>query len=315
MPHLDLSRVLYQPEVDDPNKRRQSVKQNHGLEKELDYQLLDLCRNAIEKKEKVSFISPIKNIHRTVGTKISSEIIRRWGAEGLPEDTLHIQLTGTAGQSFGAFLANGVTLDLVGEANDYVGKGLSGGRIIVRCPTDFRGRGDENIIAGNTVLYGATSGEAFFNGVTGERFAVRLSGATAVSEGCGDHGCEYMTGGTVVVLGDVGRNFGAGMSGGIAYVYDEDGTFAKRCNSESVELCAVLPDKDQAASGDHSAWHLGKTDESILKDLVNRHFLYTGSQRARDILDDWPRSLQKFVKVFPKEYKQALLKGIAHSAA
>ena len=313
--HLDLSRVLYQPEVDDPNKRRQSVKQNHGLEKELDYQLLDLCRNAIEKKEKVSFISPIKNIHRTVGTKISSEIIRRWGAEGLPEDTLHIQLTGTAGQSFGAFLANGVTLDLVGEANDYVGKGLSGGRIIVRCPTDFRGRGDENIIAGNTVLYGATSGEAFFNGVTGERFAVRLSGATAVSEGCGDHGCEYMTGGTVVVLGDVGRNFGAGMSGGIAYVYDEDGTFAKRCNSESVELCAVLPDKDQAASGDHSAWHLGKTDESILKDLVNRHFLYTGSQRARDILDDWPRSLQKFVKVFPKEYKQALLKGIAHSAA
>lgn len=151
--------------------------------------------------------------------------------------------------------------------------------------------------------------------MTGERFAVRLSGATAVSEGCGDHGCEYMTGGTVVVLGDVGRNFGAGMSGGIAYVYDEDGTFAKRCNSESVELCAVLPDKDQAASGDHSAWHLGKTDESILKDLVNRHFLYTGSQRARDILDDWPRSLQKFVKVFPKEYKQALLKGIAHSAA
>ena len=266
--HLDLSRVLYQPEVDDPNKRRQSVKQNHGLEKELDYQLLDLCRNAIEKKEKVSFISPIKNIHRTVGTKISSEIIRRWGAEGLPEDTLHIQLTGTAGQSFGAFLANGVTLDLVGEANDYVGKGLSGGRIIVRCPTDFRG--DENIIAGNTVLYGATSGEAFFNGVTGERFAVRLSGATAVSEGCGDHGCEYMTGGTVVVLGDVGRNFGAGMSGGIAYVYDEDGTFAKRCNSESVELCAVLPDKDGKSESSRHSRRLAEKPSEVREGLSER---------------------------------------------
>ncbi len=312
--YVDLSRVLYMPETESAELRRNSTVQNHALEKELDYQLLDLCRSAIEKGESVSFLSPIKNIHRTVGTKISSEIVRRWGAQGLKDDTLHIQLTGTAGQSFGAFLVNGVTLDLIGEANDYVGKGLSGGRIIVRCPTDFRGRGDENIIAGNTVLYGATSGEAFFNGVTGERFAVRLSGASVVAEGCGDHGCEYMTGGTAVVLGSVGRNFGAGMSGGIAFVYDEDGTFAGRCNREGVELESVPEDREQAAAGDHASWHLGRTDESLLKELVEKHFRYTGSLRARELLDDWPHALKKFVKVFPKEYKQALLKGLTRTA-
>ncbi len=308
--YVDLSRVLYMPETESAELRRNSTVQNHALEKELDYQLLDLCRSAIEKGEPVSFLSPIKNIHRTVGTKI----VRRWGAQGLKDDTLHIQLTGTAGQSFGAFLVNGVTLDLIGEANDYVGKGLSGGRIIVRCPTDFRGRGDENIIAGNTVLYGATSGEAFFNGVTGERFAVRLSGASVVAEGCGDHGCEYMTGGTAVVLGSVGRNFGAGMSGGIAFVYDEDGTFAGRCNREGVELESVPEDREQAAAGDHASWHLGRTDESLLKELVEKHFRYTRSLRARELLDDWPHALKKFVKVFPKEYKQALLKGLTRTA-
>lgn len=312
--YVDLSRVLYMPETESAALRRNSTAQNHTLEKELDYQLLDLCRSAIEKGEQVSFLSPIKNIHRTVGTKISSEIVRRWGAQGLKDDTLHIQLTGTAGQSFGAFLVKGVTLDLIGEANDYVGKGLSGGRIIVRCPTDFRGRGDENIIAGNTVLYGATSGEAFFNGVTGERFAVRLSGASVVAEGCGDHGCEYMTGGTAVILGSVGRNFGAGMSGGIAFVYDEAGTFAERCNRDGVELESVAEDREQAAAGDHASWHLGRTDESLLKELVEKHFRYTGSLRARELLDDWPHALKKFVKVFPKEYKQALLKGLPRTA-
>ena len=312
--HVDLSRVLYMPQVDDESKRRNSIKQKHGIEKELDFSLLEQCKPAIEKAEKVSFLSPIKNIHRTVGTKISSEVVRRHGGKGLPDETIHIQFTGTAGQSFGAFLVKGITLDLVGEANDYVGKGLSGGRIIVRCPTDFRGRGDENIIAGNTVLYGATSGEAFFNGVTGERFAVRLSGASAVSEGCGDHGCEYMTGGTVAVLGEVGRNFAAGMSGGIAYVYDPDGNFAHKCNLESVELCPVVEDKEQASAGDHKSWHLGRTDEDILKDLIEKHFRYTGSLRAREILDNWTHSRVKFIKVFPKEYKQALLKGLTQAA-
>ncbi len=311
---VDLSRVLYQPEVEDPKQRRHSTTQSHKLEKELDFQLLDKCMPAILRGERVSFISPIRNIHRTVGTKISSEVVRHQGGEGLPDDTIHIQLTGTAGQSFGAFGVKGLTLDLVGEANDYVGKGLSGARLIVRCPTDFRGRGDANIIAGNTVLYGATSGEAFFNGVTGERFAVRLSGATAVAEGVGDHGCEYMTGGTVVVLGDVGRNFAAGMSGGIAYVYDQDGRFASHCNMESVELCPVMEGKEQTAFGDHATWHLGKTDEEILLGLIESHFRYTGSQRARDILDNWKQARMKFVKVFPKEYKQALLKGIARVA-
>lgn len=311
---VNLSKVLYMPEVEHPEQRRHSTKQNHGIEKELDFQLLESCKPAIEKGEKVSLLSPIKNIHRTVGTKISSEVVRHRIGKDLPDDTIHIQFTGTAGQSFGAFVVKGVTLDLVGEANDYVGKGLSGGRLIVRLPNDFRGKGVENIIAGNTVLYGATSGEAFFNGVTGERFAVRLSGATAVVEGCGNHGCEYMTGGTVIILGETGRNFAAGMSGGVAYVYDADGTFARRCNQDSVELLPVEEDKEQSALGDSSSWHLGRTDESILKELIEKHFAYTGSQRARDLLDDWSHSRQKFVKVFPKEYKSALLKGMAQNA-
>lgn len=311
---VDLSRILYVPEESDPKKKRHSIDIPHGLEKELDFQLLDACKPALEKGQKVSFISPVKNIHRCVGTKISSEVVRRYGDEALPDDTIHIQLTGTAGQSLGAFLVKGVTLDLVGEGNDYVGKGLSGGRVIVRCPTDFRGKGEENIIAGNTVLYGATSGEAFFNGITGERFAVRLSGASAVAEGVGNHGCEYMTGGTVVVLGEVGRNFAAGMSGGVAYVYDKEGTFASNCNMESVELESVMSSKEQLVSGEPSTWHLGKTDEEILLDQIEKHFKYTGSQRAREILDDWNSARQKFIKVFPKEYKQALIKGLARLA-
>ncbi|HET7772838.1 MAG TPA: glutamate synthase subunit alpha, partial [Burkholderiaceae bacterium] len=231
------------------------------------------------------------------------------------DDTIHIQLQGTAGQSFAAFLARGVTLDLVGEANDYVGKGLSGGRVIVRVPTVFRGKAEENIIVGNTVLYGAIDGEAFFNGVAGERFAVRNSGATAVVEGTGDHGCEYMTGGTVVVLGGTGRNFAAGMSGGIAYVYDDDASFAGRCNPAMVELEKLLPSSEQEAKIERAVWHRDQTDEAQLKALIERHFKLTGSERARFLLDHWAVARGKFVKVFPNEYRRALKEMAARKTA
>jgi glutamate synthase domain-containing protein 3 len=237
---------------------------------------------------------------------LSSQVVRRHGHAGLPDDTIHIQFNGTAGQSFGAFLAAGITLDLVGDANDYTGKGLSGGRLIVRCPNDFRGAGTENIIVGNTVLYGAIAGQAFFNGVAGERFAVRNSGATAVVEGTGDHGCEYMTKGTVVVLGATGRNFAAGMSGGIAYVFDEFGDFASKCNQSMCELEAVLPTADQQQCIDEAIWHLGETDEFVLHGLIESHFRVTGSLRARMLLDAWPAMRMRFVKVFPQEYRRAL---------
>jgi glutamate synthase (NADPH/NADH) large chain len=243
---------------------------------------------------------------------LSGEVAKRYGHAGLPDDTIHIQLQGTAGQSAAAFLAAGITLDLVGEGNDYVGKGLSGGRIIVRPNTEFRGWAVDNIIVGNTVMYGAISGEAFFNGVAGERFAVRNSGAMAVVEGVGDHGCEYMTGGTVVVLGETGRNFAAGMSGGLAYVYDPDGEFASRCNMSMVSLEKVLSDSEQHAQLHKAIWHSttrggeAQTDEGILRGLIERHFKYTGSTRARFLLDNWAQSRSKFVKVFPSEYKRAL---------
>ena len=235
--------------------------------------------------------------------------------EGLPDDTLRIQLEGTGGQSFGAFLAKGITLYLIGDANDYTGKGLSGGRVVVRPSLDFRGVASQNIIVGNTVMYGATTGEAFFAGVAGERFAVRLSGATAVVEGTGDHGCEYMTGGTVAVLGKTGRNFGAGMSGGIAYVYDEDGEFASRCNTAMVSMEKVLSAAEQEAQIDRKVWHRDQTDEAQLKKLLEDHFKWTGSQRARELLDNWATARAKFVKVFPNEYKRALGEINARKAA
>ena len=206
--------------------------------KALDVRLIEKCRPAIERGEKVQLLEEARNVNRTVGAMLSGELIRA-RPEGLPDNTIFIQMEGTGGQSFGAFLAKGITIYLIGDANDYTGKGLSGGRLAIRPSIDFRGEATSNIIVGNTVLYGATSGEAFFRGVAGERFAVRLSGATAVVEGTGDHGCEYMTGGTVVVLGKTGRNFAAGMSGGIAYVYDEDGQFASRCNTSMVSLAPV----------------------------------------------------------------------------
>jgi len=307
---LDFSRVFYQPQTEEA--LRHAEEQDHGLANALDHQLIERSKPAIERGEKVSFIVPVRNRNRTIGAMLSGAVAARYGHEGLPDDTIHIQCNGTAGQSFGAFLAHGITLDLVGEANDYVGKGLSGGRIMVRSPNDFRGFGPDHIIAGNTVLYGALSGEAYFNGVAGERFAVRNSGAAAVVEGTGDHGCEYMTGGTVVVLGAIGRNFAAGMSGGVAYVWDPERALRQNCNLAMVELEPVLPAADQEAQGDREVWHSAvrggerETDEAILRRLIENHYRYTGSFRARDILGDWETSRSQFVKVMPVDYRRAL---------
>jgi glutamate synthase (NADPH/NADH) large chain len=311
---LDFSRIFYLPQMPADVPRLCIETQDHGLGRALDHKLIEQCKPALEHGERVSFITPIRNVNRAVGTMLSSQIARRYGHAGLPDDTIHIQFNGTAGQSFGAFLAAGITLDLVGDANDYTGKGLSGGRLIVRCPNDFRGAGTENIIVGNTVLYGAIAGEAFFNGVAGERFAVRNSGATAVVEGTGDHGCEYMTKGTVVVLGTTGRNFAAGMSGGIAYVFDEFGDFASKCNQSMCELEAVLPTAEQEESVDEVIWHLGETDEFLLRGLIESHFRVTGSMRARMLLDNWVTMRTRFVKVFPQEYRRALKQMIAVQA-
>ena len=309
---LDFSKIFFPPSAPADVPRLHVETQDHGLDKALDHILIEKSRQAIEKGEHLSFIQPVRNRNRTVGAMLSGEIAKRYGHDGLPDDTLHIQLKGTAGQSFGAFLAKGVTMDLVGDANDYVGKGLSGGRIIVRPTNDFRAKAEENIICGNTVLYGAIEGEAFFRGVAGERFAVRNSGATTVVEGTGDHGCEYMTGGTVVVLGETGRNFAAGMSGGIAYVYDPDGTFALRCNTSMVALDPILPRGEQERTIDKGLWHFGQTDEGLLKSLIEQHFQFTGSLRAKSLLEDWDGARRQFVKVFPSEYRRAL--GEMHAA-
>ncbi|MGK5043980.1 glutamate synthase-related protein [Janthinobacterium sp. GB1R12] len=315
---LDFSSIFYKPETPDGQACRHVENQDHALEKALDHKLIAQARAALEKGERVSFISPVRNLNRTVGTMLSGEVAKKYGHAGLPDDTIHIQLQGTAGQSACAFLAHGITIDLVGEGNDYVGKGLSGGRIIVRPNTEFRGWAVDNIIIGNTVLYGAIAGEAFFNGVAGERFAVRNSGATTVVEGLGDHGCEYMTGGTVVVLGNTGRNFAAGMSGGIAYVYDPAGDFASKCNTAMVSLDKVVSAGEQHV--DRDAWHtqhrdgVPEADEVILKRLIERHFKHTGSTRARVLLDDWAAARGKFVKVFPNEYKRALIEMAADAA-
>ncbi len=302
---LDFSRLFAQPQVPADVPRFQTLTQDHGLEKALDNVLIAKSRAAIDKGEKVQFMEAARNVNRSVGAMLSGAVTKVH-PEGLPDNTIHIQLEGTGGQSFGAFLCKGITLYLIGDANDYTGKGLSGGRVVVRPSIDFRGVAINNTIVGNTVMYGATAGEAFFSGVGGERFAVRLSGATAVVEGTGDHGCEYMTGGTVAVLGKTGRNFAAGMSGGIAYVYDEDGQFATRCNTAMVSMEKVLTTKEQEAQIDKALWHRGQSDEAQLKKLLEEHNRWTGSKRARDLLDNWEASRAKFVKVFPLEYKRAL---------
>jgi len=312
---LDFKKIFAQPLHQLNPDKRQVTTQDHNLEKALDQDLIAKSSVALERGERVSFIHPVKNVNRTVGAMLSGRVAKKYGHAGLPDDTIHIQLNGTAGQSFGAFLAKGITFDLVGDGNDYVGKGLSGGRVIVRTPHEFKGNSIENIIVGNTVLYGAIAGEAYFNGVAGERFAVRNSGVLTVVEGTGDHGAEYMTGGTVVVLGNTGRNFAAGMSGGIAYVFDEDGLFAKRCNTTMATLEPVLSSAVQIATIPQAQWHAPLdvkdggdrlTDEEILKDLIEKHFRYTGSEQAKAILKDWDATLGQFIKVFPTEYKRAL---------
>ena len=288
---LDFKAILHNPAVPGRIARRKIQPQDHGLEEALDYQMIEHAADALDAGHKVEIQMPIRNVHRTVGAMLSGEIASRYGSAGLPEDTIRFRFTGSAGQSFGAFLAAGVSLELEGDANDYVGKGLSGGRIVVYPPRSSNFLPEANILVGNVVLYGATSGEAFFNGVAGERFAVRNSGATAVVEGTGDHGCEYMTRGLVVVLGKTGRNFAAGMSGGIAYVLDDDYDFAnRRCNRASVDLERVFDPEDQ----------------KLLHGLIERHAEYTDSPRARWVLDNWASMLPKFYKVFPKEYKRVL---------
>ncbi len=311
---LDFGRLFAQPNVPAEVPRFHVENQDHGLERSLDNVLIEKSKAAIERGEKVQFMEVARNVNRSLGAMLSGALTKV-RPEGLPDDTIRIQLEGTGGQSFGAFLAKGITLYLIGDANDYTGKGLSGGRIIVRPSIDFRGDAVRNTIVGNTVMYGATSGESFFSGVAGERFAVRLSGATTVVEGTGDHGCEYMTGGTVAVLGKTGRNFAAGMSGGIAYVYDEDGQFAKRCNTAMVSLEKVLTAAEQAATIDNTIWHGSQSDEAQLKQLLQAHNRWTGSKRARELLDTWDVARTRFVKVFPNEYKRALGELAAKSSA
>ncbi|MCL4802647.1 MAG: glutamate synthase subunit alpha, partial [Burkholderiales bacterium] len=303
---LDFSRIFHMPAMPADVARHNCETQDHGLDKALDNRLVELAQPALERGERVTIEMPVRNINRTVGTMLSWHVARRYGLEGLPDDTIRVRFAGSAGQSFGAFLARGITLDLIGETNDYCGKGLSGGRIIVQPSPKFRGEPLENIITGNVVLYGAIMGEAFFRGVAGERFCVRNSGADAVVEGVGDHGCEYMTGGTVAVIGATGRNFAAGMSGGIAYVLDEAGTFKDYCNTAMVALEPVLAEAEQEAKLAPDLWHRGRSDEAILRELLEKHLRQTGSTQAKRILDRWAEFRPKFVKVFPNEYRRAL---------
>ncbi|MFZ4410424.1 MAG: glutamate synthase large subunit [Paracraurococcus sp.] len=324
---VDLTRLLYQPPAREGVAIRHAETQDHGLDRAMDRGLIADAAEAIERGTPVRLTREIGNLHRTVGAMLSGAVARRHGNEGLADDTIRIAFTGHAGQSFGAFLARGVTLELTGDANDYVGKGLSGGRIAVKPPAGLARDPAKNIIVGNTVLYGAISGEAYFEGVAGERFAVRNSGAVTVVEGCGDHGCEYMTGGVVAVLGETGRNFAAGMSGGIAYVYDPDGAFRDRCNLSMVALEAIAP-ADPAANDapgrprqrsvsaeDSGMGDMLRHDAERLRILVERHLLLTGSARARLLLEDWDTALTRFVKVMPEDYRRALRDLQAETAA
>ncbi len=314
---INLSRILHQVELEEGQSLHQTGVQDHGLGAAMDNALIADSRDAIAAKNPVQLDYEVRNVNRTVGTMLSGEIAKAHGHEGLPVDTVRINLTGVAGQSCGAWLAHGVTLDLIGDANDYVGKGLSGGRIIVRPPESSARTSSENIIVGNTVLYGAVAGEAYFSGVAGERFAVRNSGAIAVVEGAGDHACEYMTGGVVVVLGATGRNFAAGMSGGVAYVYDPDGSFKTRVNHAQVELMPISGEADaEDGTGrpqqrgtsvhDFGMGDMLRHDADRLRILIERHQLHTGSAAASALLNDWDTAIGNFVKVMPTDYKNAL---------
>jgi len=292
--HLDLSVILHKPSVGADVAVRRIQAQDHGLDVSLDFtKLIDLAKPAIESGKKVKAELPIENVNRTVGTTLSGMVAKKYGFAGLPDETIHFKFNGNAGQSLGAFLAKGVTLELEGDANDYLGKGLSGGRIIVYPPKETLAggfRADQNIIAGNVICYGGIAGEIYLRGVVGERFCVRNSGVNVVVEGVGDHGCEYMTGGRVVVLGKTGRNFAAGMSGGIAYVYDDDGQFAKKCNMEMVEL--EKPDTQE--------------DQGTIRQLLENHYKFTDSPLAKAVLDDFEKELRWFVKVMPTDYRRVL---------
>jgi glutamate synthase domain-containing protein 2/glutamate synthase domain-containing protein 3 len=303
---LDFSRIFHQPQIGPEVSRYHTESQDHGLDKALDHRLIELAKPALEHGKAVQIEMPIRNINRTAGTMLSSAVALRYGHQGLADDTIHIRFAGSAGQSLGAFLSRGITIDLIGDTNDYCGKGLSGGRISVQPSPKFRGQAEENIITGNAVLYGGIAGEAYFRGVAGERFAVRNSGVHAVVEGVGDHGCEYMTGGTIMVLGQTGRNFAAGMSGGVAYVFDAEGHFADYCNQTMVDLLPVLTRAEQEAKVSRDIWHLGDADEDVVLRFLTQHVKYTGSLRAKAILDNWANTRSQFVKVFPKEYQRAL---------
>ncbi len=317
---IDFSRILHKPDVGPEVAIHNCEAQDHGLDKALDHKLIALARPALEQAKPVRFEAEIRNFNRTVGAMLSGEVAKRHGHQGLPEDTISIRAKGSAGQSFGAFLAAGISIELEGEANDYVGKGLSGGRLVIYPPDDCPIVPSENIIVGNTVLYGAISGECYFRGVAGERFAVRNSGAIAVVEGVGDHGCEYMTGGIVVVLGKTGRNFAAGMSGGIAYVLDETGDFERRCNLAMVDLEPVLDEDRALESLEHQGGDLEShglvdimhdmsgNDIQRLRILIEKHRRYTGSSQAQYILDNWRSYATRFIKVMPVDYRAALEK-------
>ncbi|MGH6867462.1 MAG: glutamate synthase-related protein, partial [Methylocella sp.] len=319
---LDFSKLFHKPAAQGESIFH-STRQDHGLEKVLDRKLIVAAKASIETGTRVTIETAINNTDRATGAMLSGVIARRYGHAGLPHDTVHIKAKGTAGQSFGAWLAAGVTLELEGQANDYVGKGLSGGRIIVYPPALARITPEKSVIIGNTALYGAIAGECYFRGVAGERFAVRNSGAIAVVEGLGDHGCEYMTGGIVVVIGETGRNFAAGMSGGIAYVLDEDGKFAQRCNLAMVELEPVVEEEDLMLKNYHHGGDLDfhgrvdvmgdmtRFDAERLRQLVSNHAHYTNSARARHILEQWDEYKPKFRKVMPVEYRRAIEELIA----
>ena len=295
---LDLSNILYRPKTSLTAANYCTEAQDHGIEKCLDMsKLLDICQPAIERGEKVSAELAITNIDRVAGTIVGNEVTRHHGAAGLPDDTIKIRFNGSAGQSFGAFIPRGMTLELSGDANDYLGKGLSGGQIVVFPPAGSRFVAEENIIAGNVAFYGATSGNAYIRGMAGERFCVRNSGVNAVVEGVGDHGCEYMTGGTVVVLGATGRNFAAGMSGGVAYVLDEKGDFTSHCNTQMVALES-----------------LSDADSATLREMISTHQQLTGSTKAAAVLADWNSYLPRFIKVMPMDYKR-MLEAIARAEA
>jgi glutamate synthase (NADPH/NADH) large chain len=292
---LDISPILALPQNPYRQTRHQSVAQEHGLKDALDTELINACGTAIEDGVAVSISRPIGNVNRTVGTMLGSAVTKKWGGGGLPDDTISIRFDGSAGQSFGAFIPRGISLTLFGDSNDYLGKGLSGGKIVLRPSERATFAPEENVIAGNVIGYGATSGQIFINGLVGERFCVRNSGAIAVVEGVGDHGCEYMTGGRVVVLGATGRNFAAGMSGGVAYVYDQEGTFHERVNTELVDVLDA-----------------SVTDRQWLFDIITQHHVATSSPLAKRMIDGWKDAVDRFRVVMPRDYARVM--GILESA-